>query len=329
MIIMPLKTGAIAGHHLSDGRLVWMAEVAAEKPVATDAERVYVAAGEAIHALNATTGAVLWRVGAGGPVTAAPLAVSGWVIVAAAGELLAIRATDGHIIWRRPIGPVDFRPGLDGDLLVVPVAEGHVLGLDVQTGTDLWRRELASPPTEPLAIGGRVYVGTRDKRFYALYASSGRVESSRFVGAVLLGRAAADDDHVYFAALDNVLWAVDRGHGGVEWKKGLTYRPAAGPVLLGGYVAVPGPVESIPAFIAKSGAPAGTIAFPARLVALPLFGESAGGSVFAIGITGNLENKWSLALFEPSPLPPPPLLPLTELPGEVAPLPTVPGVPKG
>ena len=144
-----------------------------------------------------------------------------------------------------------------------------------------------------------------------------------------MGRAAADERHVYYVALDYLLCALDRGDGALRWKAPLSYRPTAGPVVLGGYVIVAGSVVSLPAFNARTGAAAGTITFPARLVALPLLGQSPTGSAFGVAITGSLENKWDVSLFEPSPFPTLPLVPLTELPGEVVVLPTAPSQLKG
>jgi outer membrane protein assembly factor BamB len=329
MIVVPLQGGAIAAHHLEDGREAWKKELAAEKPLASDEERVYVAAGEAIHALNAKTGDVAWRVPAGGPVTAPPVAHAGWIITAAAGDLVGIRATDGEVIWRKQVGAIEFRPAIDADLLVASLVDGHVIGLDVESGQERWRTNLESSPGEPLAFGSRVYVGTANKWFYSLRATSGRIDYPRFVGAMIMGRATADERHVYFVALDHLLRALDRGHGALKWKAPLNYRPTAGPVVIGGHVVVAGSVVSMPAFNARTGAASGTIGFPARLVALPLLGQSPSGSAFGVAVTGSLENKWNLSLFEPSSFPTVAVVPLTELPGEVVALPTAPTPPKG
>ena len=311
----------MAGHLLSNGKHVWTTKQASAKPLASDADRVFATAAAELVALDSRTGSVQWQVGLGGPPTATPLAQSGWVIAAAAGDLLAIRATDGHVIWRRTVGPIEFRPAIDGDLLVVSIVDGDVLGLDLETGNERWHCDLGASPADPFVIGGRVYVGSSDKKFFSLKASSGEIDWRRFVGALVMGRAAADDRHVYFAALDNAVRAVDRGHGALKWRKGLPYRPAAGPVVLGGHVLVPGPVESMPSFKARTGEPGGSIKFPASLAALPLLSQPEAGAAFVAAMTGGLENKWMLSLFDPSPLPELPVLPLTELPGEAVPLP--------
>ena len=331
VIVIPLRTGVVAAYRFADGTLMWTREFSVEKPLAADAERVYIASGEAIHALNAASGEVAWRVPARGPVTAAPLAHAGWVIAAAAGELIAIRAADGNVIWRQQVGPVEFRPAIDGELLVAPLVDGHLLALDVRDGSTRWSVDFGASPGEPLAFAGRVYAGALDKYFHRHHASSGRREPPVHVGAMPRGAPAADDRHVYFAAMDNVLRAIDRGDGALEWKRGLTYRPAAGPVLLGKYVVVPGDVDALPVFDARTGAEAGKITFPALLAALPVFAAQPDGSFAVVAISGSHENKWAVSLLEPALVPPPAVQPLTftALPGAVATLPSLPDPPKG
>ena len=329
-VIIPLRTGVLAAHSLRTGAEIWTSALAAEQPLAADGERVYVVSGESITALDAATGAVIWRVPALGKGTAAPLAHAGWVIAAAGGELIAIRAADGTPIWRRQIGPVEFRPAIDGEVLVVPLVEGRLLALNVQNGEPLWEVDLGSSPGQPLAIGGRVYVGTLDKRFHRRHLASGRKDPPLFIGAVPRGAPVADDRHVYLTAMDNVLRAIDRGDGALEWKQGLSYRPAAGPVLVGSYVIVPGDVNALPAFNARTGAPAGHLTFAAFLAALPVFSEEPGGVLTVVAISGSHETPWTVSMLETALVPPVPAVqPLTALPGEVVPPPPAPEPPKG
>jgi outer membrane protein assembly factor BamB len=328
--VVPLRTGALAAHSLRTGALMWTTNLGAEQPLAADVERVYVASGEAVHALHAASGDVAWRVPVPGKATAPPLAHGGWVIATAGGEVLAMRAADGAVIWRRQVGAVEFRPAIDGELLIVPLVAGRLLALDVQNGEPRWDADLGSAPAEPLAIGGRVYVGTQDKHFHRRHVTNGRKDPTLFVGAVPRGRPVADDHHVYFTAMDNVLRAIDRGHGAIEWKHGLPYRPAAGPVLIGEYVVVPGDVNVLPAFHARTGAPAGKLSFPALLAALPVFSQEAPGVLTVVAISGGHEDRWTVSMLETALVPAiPSPQPLTELPGEVVPPPPLPVAPKG
>jgi outer membrane protein assembly factor BamB len=315
-VVVPLSTGVLVAHAERDGAQLWSTELRAEQSLAADSERVYVAAGEAIHAFAAGTGRVAWRVPVGARPTAPPLAHAGWVLAAAGGELIAIRAADGTVMWRKKVGPVEFRPSVDGDLLVVSIVDGQIAALDVRDGSPRWTRRLGASPTEPLAAGDRVYVGTKDRYFYALRSSSGGIVDHMRIAAEVLGRITVTDEHVYFAALDNTINALRRRDGSIRWHKGVLYRPGAGPVVLGDVVVVPGYVESpLPAFSAATGAAAGTVPFGGLLVALPLFTKLPDGRDAAIGVIGGLENKWMVTLQTPSIVPPIPVQPLTVLPG--------------
>jgi outer membrane protein assembly factor BamB len=284
-----------------------------------------VADAAAIHALSAKDGSVAWRAVAGRPITAPPLAHAGWVIVAAAGDLIAIRAADGAVLWRKPLGPIEFRPALDGDLLVVSLVDGRLMALNLKDGSERWTTDLRSSPGEPFVIGGRVYVSTLNKIFYALFAESGRIEDHPAIGAPLRGRVAVDDQRVYMAGLDNMLRVVRRDGGALLWQKSLVYRPAAGPVLIGNTVIVPGRAETpLPAFAVEDGASAGTVGFDGSLVALPVFTTLPDQRLAAVGITGGLDNKWTVSLRTPSLVRAIAAQPLTALPGEALPIPQPP-----
>ena len=321
-LVVPLRTGVITAHSMTDGAVRWTVPLAAAKPLAADDKRVYVADGEMLHALSAADGKVAWRVVAGRPMTAPPLAHAGWVLLAAAGDLIAIRAEDGAVVWRMTLGPIEFPPSLDGDLLAVSLVDGRVIALDLEDGSERWTKNLYSSPGEPFVVGERVYVGTQDKTFYVLYASSGRVEDHRAIGSQVRGRVAVDDERVYMAGLDNMLRAVRRRGGALLWQKSLVYRPAAGPVLIGEMVLVPGYVETpLPVFAVATGAQAGALGFDGSLVALPVFTSLEDGRFAVIGITGGLENKWTISLRTPPLVHPIAAQPLTVLPGEQVPLP--------
>jgi outer membrane protein assembly factor BamB len=330
VVVVPLRAveprpAALTAHSLRDGAVRWSVTLTAEKPLAADGDRVYVAAGDAIHALSAADGTVAWRAVAGRPITAPPLAHAGWLIVAAAGDLIAIRAADGVVLWRKPLGPIEFRPALDGDLLVASLIDGRLVALNLKDGSERWTTHLRASPGEPFAIGGRVYVGTQDKIFYSIIAASGRIEDHPRIGGPLRGRVAVDDQRVYMAGLDNMLRVVRRNGGAQLWQKSLVYRPVAGPVLIGNSVIVPGYVETpLPAFAVDTGAAAGTLQFDGSLIALPVFTTLPDQQLAAIGITGDLGNKWIISLRTPSLVPRFETQPLTALPGEAVPIPQPP-----
>lgn len=311
---------AIAAFRIDDGAELWRVELTADHPLAVDEGRVFVASGEAIHALDAATGSVVWRQPAG-VIAVPPLVYQGWIVTGTASDVAARRASDGTIVWQQPHGALTARPTIDGDTLYLPLADARVKAVDLTTGALKWERVLGGAPSEIAALAGRVYVGSGDRYFYCLDAGDGDVEWRARVGAAVRGRPAIDADRVYFAAMDNLVRAVDRVDGALKWQAGLPFRPSAGPVLLGTLVVVPGAVAELKTFEAKTGKPGRPIAFGAPL-ASPLAVRLSEKGPIAATVTGGLTAEWRLTLWEPSTAIP--IAPLTVLPGTATALPATP-----
>ena len=75
-VFVVLESGAVQAHRITDGTTAWKVDLRSEFPVAADGERVFVAAGEAIHALNAADGLEAWLAPAGN-ITIPPVAHEG------------------------------------------------------------------------------------------------------------------------------------------------------------------------------------------------------------------------------------------------------------
>jgi outer membrane protein assembly factor BamB len=314
-VVAALQPKGIAAFRLGNGAPAWRAELAADWAVSTDDDLVVVPTREAIHALRLSTGEEVWR-SQTGQLTAAPMVHSGWVVAATVGSLAALRAADGSVVWRRELSPVEYPPVIDGDLLIVPLMDEALVALRLKSGEQEWETVLGGRPGAPLAAGGKLYVSASDKRFYALDADTGRIEWPRRVGAAPRGAAAADDEYLYFVALDNVLRALDRGNGALKWMKGLPYRPGpSGPVLIGTALVVPGDVTSVPVF-GRDGSPLAPIALSSTLVGISNAVADAWDRPAVAVVTGDLEHPWVLTLLESSIEPPGvPIVPLTVPPG--------------
>lgn len=330
-IYLALQSGVVAAHRLSDGGEAWRVEMRTDQPVALEGNRVFVAAGEAIHALSSDNAGVLWRVSTG-PLTAPLLAQDGWLIAASAGELAAFRAEDGAKIWGRETGLQHGRATIEGDTLYVPLDDGRLVALDLRTGAERWVRRLVTPRpsaigkpapalSEVLAYPDRLFLGAADGLFYGLEAGDGTVAWRFRIGAVLRGRPAGDGTRIFITSMDNVLRAFDRRTGALLWHPSVAYRPSTGPVLLGSTVMVPGLAPEVRAFD-MAGKPAGQIKVEADLVVAPAFSEAVSGTVMA-AITGSLTGQWTLLLLEEARGVP--VVPLTDLPGITVPI----GVPEG
>ena len=319
-VYVALRTGSVDAHNLANGSRLWSAKLVADQPLAVDDTHVFVASGEAMHALDSASGNLMWRAETG-RVTAPPLAHAGWLIVGADSALSAFRAADGVRVWRHELGAMDRRPFIDGDWLFTSMVDGRILKLNLQDGSTQWDLRLAEPTGEPLVVGDRLYVGAGDKEFYCLDTDDSEVEWSFRFGSEVRGRPAADTKRVYFTAFDNEVRALDLGHGALRWHRGVPFRPSAGPFVLGDAVAVAGPVAEVHLFAAADGTRRKNLVLKEPIVSAPALIGDALAQVRIAAVTGGLNVQWKLAVFGPAGEAPAPIpvQPLTELPGAVLP----------
>jgi outer membrane protein assembly factor BamB len=329
VVVIPLRSGEIAAWRLSDRKPAWSVRLPIEGPLAAANERIVVPAKGSIVALAASSGKALWSVNTS-PLTAPLLARDGWVVAATAEALTAYRLTDGAKVWSESFGPIERRPTIEGDRLYVPVADGRLLAVDLETGLLRWTRLIGGAPTEVLALADRVYVGA-GHNFMCLHSRNGEINWHwETIGAPVVGAPAADAEHVYMSAMDNLLRAMDRKSGNGRWKADIGYRPESGPMVVGTTVAVPGRSAGIRGFDARTGKPSVNLALPAQMVVHPIFFTGPEGRQLIAAVTANLkgENRLTMA---GSLLPYPPVTPLATLPGSALtmPTPTSPAKPPG
>ena len=298
-VVLAHLPGIVAAFDRADGRVVWRAELSPEQPLATDGTLVFIAAGEQIHALRLADGSAAWRAPTG--TLTAPLTVKdGWLVAPIDGRLTARRVADGSAVWTIDAPPQREAAAIAGDVLFASVAGGKLVARDLANGAIKWERQLGGESGEPFVLGDDVFLGAADKGFYCVDAVTGEIEWRMRVGAAIRGRASTDGVRVFFAALDNLVRAVDRSDGAMRWHKGMPFRPMAGPVVAGGSVFVAGPGTELRVLLAATGNPAGIVTFPGRQALPPGAFETATGAVFA-AVTGNLEESWSLSLTVPMP----------------------------
>ncbi len=304
-IFVVLESGVVAARRIADGAETWHVELRPTQAVAFEGTRVFVAAGDAIHALNAATGSVAW-VAPTGAVKVPMLAQDGWVIVASGSVVSALRAEDGVTIWSRDIGVPHARATIEGDNLYLPLESGELRAVELQTGHDRWTRQFNGAPSEVLAFSDRVYVGSADKMFYCLEADDAGERWGVRVGAVLRGRPVAEGTRIFITSIDNLLRAYDGDDGALQWHRSLPFRPAA-PAVIGSAIVVSGNSAELYVFDAATGKPAGQIKLGQSLVMPPAFGTWEGAPAIA-ALIGSINEEWKLALMAPPP--PPPSAPL-------------------
>jgi outer membrane protein assembly factor BamB len=268
---LPLKGGRLVAVDLASGRVRWSNDLATPwAPGAADG-LVVVAGDELLTAFEAATGRPKWRVPVAGGFSAPPRITGGWVVaVSRDGAVLTIRAEDGGVLWTRALRvAASARPEATPDGVYVPLADNRVVALDLTTGEPRWERLLGGRPGELLVLDEHLFVGADDKFFYSIKPDNGGVRWKQRVGGRPAGPAAVDARRVYYVALDNILWAFDRGNGGRKWYEPLPVRPSGGPLVVGDLVIVAGVAAEVLAHRADTGVLAGKSSSPADLAAAP------------------------------------------------------------
>jgi outer membrane protein assembly factor BamB len=330
-LYLALQSG-LSAYRLDTHAEVWQAAIVASGPMVASDERLIVAVKDELRALDAATGAVVWT-DRPGALTAPPLVHDDWLLVASGEQVIGYRVLDGTRVWSRETGVVEQRPAVAGARVYVPVADGRIVALELASGEPMWEFDVGIRPTEPLVYGDRLFVGSAGKRLCSLFLDSRSRRDDwcyNEIGAVIVGRPVADETHVYFAALDNLLRAHDRKNGAYRWKKDLKYRPSAGPLLVGKSLAVPGSVPRVDVFDTAKGDTTLQLTLATKLATEPLLlGPVETLPARIVAVTGGLARVWNVTLAGPAPVTPPALktAPLTELPGLAIPIGKPPALP--
>jgi outer membrane protein assembly factor BamB len=131
-----------------------------------------------IFALDASTGAVRWRVHDSTHTYSAPAVVDGMLYVGAyggatAGSVAAFDASTGAVRWRFATdGAATSLPAVANGVIYVAISDGVVYALNAQTGAQQWRFQIVSAPgmtPAPVVANGAVYI-ISDQFLYALNA---------------------------------------------------------------------------------------------------------------------------------------------------------------
>jgi outer membrane protein assembly factor BamB len=283
--------------------------------LALDGDLLFDCSADAIEARRTNDGSVAWLLP--NIKTVAPLvAEKGWLLAVTDGEIIAIRDSDGTILWRRPAGGVQLAPAIDGDALYLGANDGRLVAFTLTTGDQLWQEFVPEGITALAGSHGRAYAGGGDKQFYCFNGSTGEGVSGWpwRIGALVEGHIAIDDDHVYFAALDNIVRALSRGNGNQRWDRLLRDRPTEGVWTIGHLVFVPSPSPNLLMLYGKDGHPSGNLTLPDKMpMDLPPGLRLTGAGLAVFAVTSGLSNTWVLTMFGPEPEPA--LEPLTVIPG--------------
>jgi len=197
--------------------------------------RVYVTSGlGVVEALDATTGASVWRKRLRVPLHSAPTIEGGRVFaVTDDNELYAFNASDGAVIWtyqgiiesaRMLTAPA---PAVVGDTVIAPFASGEVVALRVQNGGVLWQDTLtASGRLTPLASLNDISSGPVIADGYVIATSQSGVVSAFDLrtGQLIWSQPAGSlgfpwvaGDFVYMVTVEGEVVCLSKLDGSIVW----------------------------------------------------------------------------------------------------------------
>lgn len=265
-------------------------------------------------ALDAASGAVLWRQRVDAAISGGPAVQNGTVYAVARNNVAwAVRASDGRVLWQAAGNPAPTgvmgvaAPAVSGNTAVFAFSSGQLLGADAQTGSPLWNAQVAGSRTgraiavirdmtgDPVIVGNTVYGGTSSGRINAFDLNSGLQNWSAREGAS--GPVVVAGGSVFAVNDEAQLVRLDAATGGVIWRIPLPYyvedrvrkqdriRAHYGPVLAGGRLFVASSDGLLRVFDPVSGGLVGQGQIPGGAATAPVV---AGQTLYIAGSDGQL-----------------------------------------
>jgi len=209
------KSGEVVWHEVPAGGLQPLPYIPSP---AGAAKRIFIADNTGkILALDAATGATVWRK------TVSSRPNTSLTVV---GDMVVLGTADGYLNWiATDSGEVKKRVRLEGipygtAILASPLlfvltagAKGNLVALDAATGAVRWNQETPREWTtyRPLVTGSTVIVGSEEKNLCAFDRTSGELRWCRSVGQVPRGLGVSNDGMLYVGSLSGLVQAFRMG----------------------------------------------------------------------------------------------------------------------
>jgi outer membrane protein assembly factor BamB len=277
-VYIPVQPEQIIALSRVTGSKLWTRDIESKWPPLVIDDAVFVVASDELHALDSATGSERWRIPFDHQLTAPLIATAASIIaVAEKGLVVAFAPADGRTLWMRELGAVSrFAPALDGMRAIFALDDSRVVALQLMDGGVEWEQKLDGKLNQPSFAHDRVFVGTNTNFLYAMDNDNGRVAWRWKTGGDVIGTSGDMKGGAYYASLDNVLRAVNRGNGNQRWIKEIPTRPLLPPRTFGDggtyeeIVVLTGATSEIDAFAAKTGAVVGMYQPPSDVQGPPL-----------------------------------------------------------
>jgi outer membrane protein assembly factor BamB len=172
-----------------------------------------------LHAVDAQSGAEVWKFEMGGAISVGPACVDGKVYAGQQGGerfFYCLDAEDGSLIWKQtvPGGWVWGSAAVDEGLVYVPTVDGYAVCLDGDSGRIVWMYPTAmSVPAEPAIEAELVYFGSWSRSLYAFNKKTGDIVWKENGIGLDSGTLIAYRGKVYVPHLDSIFMSFDAKTG--------------------------------------------------------------------------------------------------------------------
>src|SRR5687768_4174913 len=161
-----------------------------------------------------------------------------------AGNFYAINKSTGQVQWSYDIRKDGKQQSFHGNPLVTndliligtdrscdPEGVGHVYAFERDSGTVRWKYRSTSVPTDIVQLGSNVYFGSFHDKWSAVNLHTGGLNWSFSTDALNKDcdppkAPVTDENRLFIAGLDGVIYSLDASTGRVIWKRKLAAAPS-------------------------------------------------------------------------------------------------------
>ncbi len=193
-----------------------------------------------VYALNASTGAQLWKSRMGSMVFSSPAVVNGVVYVGTLypdHSVYALSADTGALRWQYPsTDAIWSSPAVANGVVYIGSDNGYLYALNADTGSLLWSYATGSNiRSSPAVASGVVYIGSGDANLYALNASTGAL-LWKFTALTWIDSSPAVANGVVYFGSHDCLYALNASTGAALWTYPVADGVFASPAVADGVV---------------------------------------------------------------------------------------------
>jgi outer membrane protein assembly factor BamB len=201
--------------------------------------------GGYVYALNASTGAQVWRFAAASMIWSTPTIANDVVYVGCVDPcyMYALNASTGDLIWNISAGiSMWSSAAVVNNIVYFGSNDNSMYAVDAHTGRKIWNYTTGGDIRDsPAVVNGVVYISSQDGYLYALNATTGNKIWSSYTGdndTYTNSSPAVVNNTVYIGSCDSNLYAFQATDGRLKWKYPTAAKVSSSPAVFNGVVYV-------------------------------------------------------------------------------------------